>query len=148
MIAEIAGNLIDKVTKVAEITWEMFAVAGLALNWGGTRTAALFRWHGQGASVVKRDLALRLGNNIELKCGNSVATLTCVNWYKHVGTGTSVNADMGKEVSSRCAITVAVARPLVIKIFRNPQISAESRCGPTASHTTNYAACSSELGSR
>ena len=122
VIADVAGSLVEKVGKVAEHTWELFAVSGLALNWGGTKTAALFRWHGKGANEVKRDLALRMGNDIVLKCGNATATLTCVNWYRHVGTGTSVNADMGKEVSTRCAITVAVARPLTAKIFRNPQI--------------------------
>ena len=122
VIADVAGSLVEKVRKVAEHTWELFAVSGLALNWGGAKTAALFRWHGKGANEVKRDLALRMGNDIVLKCGNATATLTCVNWYRHVGTGTSVNADMGKEVSTICAITVAVARPLTAKVFRNPQI--------------------------
>ena len=101
----------------------MFAVAGLILNWGGTETAAVFGWHEQGANKVKKELALRLGNNIELKCGNSVDTLTCVNWFKPVGTRTAVNADMGKEVSRRCASTVAVARPLAVMILRKPLLA-------------------------
>ena len=43
-------------------------------------------------------------------------------WYKHVGAATTINADMGKEVATRCAVVGTIARSLSAKIFRNPLI--------------------------
>ena len=63
-IAGAAGGLVDKVSKVAEIVWRCFTVAGLSLNWGAAKTAALFRWHGSGATEAKRYLGLRRGTSM------------------------------------------------------------------------------------
>ena len=60
IISGLASGLTDKVTRVAEIVWGAFMCAGLHLNWGTSKTAVLFRWHGTGAIAAKRDLALRL----------------------------------------------------------------------------------------
>eukprot|EP00973_Karenia_brevis_P026701 3684747-Karenia_brevis.AAC.1 len=60
-----ASSIVNKTQRVAEITYNVFRLFGLLLNFAPGKTNALIRFAGAGSYEARRRLTFHMGNVIE-----------------------------------------------------------------------------------
>ena len=128
MLSTDAETLPHKLSFMAEVVHSEFRRYGLSVNFGTNKTEALVKLRGKGADKVQRDLQA-LDFSLPFKTGtHDMLRLRIVTHYVHMGSVITSSGSSFLEAKRRSGLTNDVLSRLGPRVFRNHEVSKETKC--------------------